>query len=178
MFENGGIIVVTGIMASGKSTVSQLLAERFDRGVHVRGDVYRRMVVSGRAEMTPQPTEEALRQLYLRYRLAAAASDAYCEAGFLTVVQDNYIGKALTDFVSMIRHSPLYVVALCPRPEIVAGREANRGKTGYGAFGVEDFHRLFREETPKIGLWLDNSDQTPEETVDEILSRVEVEGRI
>ncbi|MNP31172.1 hypothetical protein D3C76_1242820 [compost metagenome] len=78
----------------------------------------------------------------------------------------------------MIRHRPLYVVALCPGPEIVAGREVNRAKTGYGAFGVAGFHRLFREETPKIGLWLDNSDQTPEETVQEILSRVEAEGRI
>lgn len=176
--ENAGIIVVTGIMASGKSTVSQLLAERFARGVHVRGDIYRRMVVSGRAEMTPEPSEEALRQLHLRYRLAAAAAEAYCGAGFRVVVQDNYIGKALMDFVSMIRHRPLYVVALCPRAEVVAEREAKRGKTGYGAFCVEDFHRLFWEETPQIGLWLDNSEQTPEETVNEILARVEAEGRI
>jgi chloramphenicol 3-O-phosphotransferase len=178
MVGKTGIIVVTGIMASGKSTVSQLLAERFERGVHVRGDVFRRMVVSGRAEMSPDPSEEAMRQLRLRYRLAAATAEAYCEAGFQVVVQDNYIGQALGEFVDMIRHRPLYVVALCPSPEIVAGREAGRAKTGYGAFSVESFYRLFHEETPKIGLWLDNSEQTPEETVSEILARVEAEGRI
>jgi predicted kinase len=33
------VFVITGAMASGKSTVAQLLAERFDRAVHVRGDV-------------------------------------------------------------------------------------------------------------------------------------------
>ena len=32
------VIVVTGVMAAGKSTVSQLLAERISRAVHQRGD--------------------------------------------------------------------------------------------------------------------------------------------
>jgi dephospho-CoA kinase len=40
--------VITGVMAAGKSTVADLLARRFDRGVHVRGDVFRKMIVTGR----------------------------------------------------------------------------------------------------------------------------------
>lgn len=173
-----GIFVITGIMAAGKSTVAQLLAERFERGVHIRGDVYRRMVVSGREEMAPEPSEEALRQLVLRYELAASAADRYYEAGFHVVVQDNYIGRMLQQFVGMIRNRPLYVVALCPRPEVVAQREAGRGKTGYGAWGVDEFDRLFRQETPRIGLWLDTSELTAEQTVDAILARAADEARI
>jgi len=42
------------------------------RSVHVRGDLFRRMVVNGRADMTPDPSAEAVRQLRLRYRLTAA----------------------------------------------------------------------------------------------------------
>lgn len=53
-------------MASGKSTVAQAAAERLPRSVHVRGDVFRRMIVSGRVEMTPDAPAEALRQLELR----------------------------------------------------------------------------------------------------------------
>ena len=45
------IYLITGVMASGKSTVAQLLAERLPRAVHLRGDVFRRMIVSGREEM-------------------------------------------------------------------------------------------------------------------------------
>ena len=45
------IIMITGIMAAGKSTVAQQLAERLPKSVHLRGDVFRRMIVSGRAEM-------------------------------------------------------------------------------------------------------------------------------
>jgi adenylylsulfate kinase-like enzyme len=57
------VVLVTGIQAAGKSTAAQLLAERLPRSVHVRGDLFRRMVVNGRADMTPEPSIEALRQL-------------------------------------------------------------------------------------------------------------------
>jgi adenylylsulfate kinase-like enzyme len=42
------VIVVTGIQAAGKSTIAQALAERLDRPVRLRGDLFRRMIVSGR----------------------------------------------------------------------------------------------------------------------------------
>jgi predicted kinase len=83
------VIVVTGIQAAGKSTVAQALAERLERSVHLRGDVFRRMVVSGRAEMGPaDPPAQATAQLLLRYRLAAMAADLYAGAGFTVVLQD------------------------------------------------------------------------------------------
>jgi predicted kinase len=178
LLEHRGIFIITGIMASGKSTVAQLLAERFQRGVHVHGDIYRKMIVAGRDEMSPEPSDEALRQLNLRYKLAASTADAYFGAGFNVVVQDNIIGSMLQDFVGMVHSRPLYVIALCPRPEVVAEREIARNKKGYGEWGVAEFDSLFRKETPKIGLWLDSSELTPEETVDEILARAWTEARI
>ena len=41
--------MITGAMAAGKSTVADLLAIRLPKSVHIHGDVFRRMVVSGRA---------------------------------------------------------------------------------------------------------------------------------
>jgi len=165
------ILLVTGIMASGKSTVAQLLAERFERSVHLRGDLFRRMIVSDRTEMTPDAAEDGLEQLRLRYRLAAQAADTYCEAGFAVVVQDVVVGRVLSDFVSYVRHRPFYVVVLCPNAAAVAEREAARAKKGYGEWTVEGLDRVLREETPSIGLWLDTSRLTAEETVDAIMSR-------
>ena len=77
--------LLTGVMASGKSTTAQALAERLPRCVHLRGDVFRKMIVTGREEMTSQPTPQALEQLGLRYRLAAQAARGYWEAGFSVV---------------------------------------------------------------------------------------------
>ncbi|SHJ17353.1 Predicted kinase [Clostridium amylolyticum] len=178
ILESNRIFIITGIMASGKSTVAQLLAERLQKAVHVHGDIYRKMIVAGREEMSPNPSDEALRQLNLRYKLAASTADAYFEAGFNVVVQDNIIGKMLENFVGMVRNRPLYVVALCPHPEVVAEREASRNKKGYGGWTVAEFDNLFRNETPRIGLWLDSSELTPQETVDAILTRAYTEARI
>ena len=55
--------LLTGVMASGKSATAQALAERLPRCVHLRGDVFRKMIVTGREEMTSQPTPQALEQL-------------------------------------------------------------------------------------------------------------------
>src|SRR3981081_764861 len=97
------IVLITGIQAAGKSTVAQMLAERLPRSVHLRGDLFRSMVVNGRADMTPEPSEEALRQLRLRYRLTAAASDDYFREGFTVVAQDVILGEHLSEMVQMIQ---------------------------------------------------------------------------
>jgi predicted kinase len=174
------IVLVTGISASGKSTVAELLAARFTKGVHVRGDVFRRMVVSGREDMSEQPTDEARRQLHLRYELAARTAEAYFDAGFSVVVQDVVVGPVLADFVAAVTRRPLIVVVLCPRPDVATRRDAGRTKTAYGdgRIGAATLNSALQHGTPRIGLWLDSSDQTPDETVDEIVTRGWDEGRI
>lgn len=173
MGEDACVFLITGVSAAGKSTVSQLLAERFQRSVHVKGDVFRRMVVSGREHVRPGAPPEALAQLELRYRLGAATADAYVDAGFTVVVQDIVMGPSLTTYVESIRSRPLFVVVLAPRADVVRSREAKRPKTAYQPDGptVDDLDAYLRGETPRIGLWLDSSVQTPDETVDEILAR-------
>jgi chloramphenicol 3-O-phosphotransferase len=166
-------VLITGVSASGKSTVADGLARRFRRGVHVKGDVFRRMVVAGREDMTPSPSEEALRQLRLRYQLGASTTDRYFEAGFSVVVQDVVIGPLLVDYLELIRSRPLCVVVLAPSTQAVADREAARDKVGYHAEGhdIAALDQALRTSTPRVGLWLDTSTQTPDETVDEIVAK-------
>ena len=179
------VIVVTGIQAAGKSTIAQALAERLDRSVHIRGDVFRRMIVSGRADMGPaDPPAEAIAQLRLRYRLAAMAADAYADAGFTVVLQDIIIGSHLGDVVAAIRSRPRYVVVLAPRADVVQAREharqLARGKTAYkpGDQGPAELDAALRRETPRLGLWLDTSEQTVAETVEEIVGRFRAEAEV
>jgi chloramphenicol 3-O-phosphotransferase len=166
----GRVLVLTGAMAAGKSTVAELLAARLPRSVHVRGDVFRRMVVSGRADMTPDPSAEAFAQLRLRYDLTASTADAYAAAGFDVVVQDVIIGPELIDFVARIATPARYLVVLAPQVAALAQRERDRPKTGYTAFSPADLDSVLRRDTPRIGYWLDSSDLSPAETVDAILA--------
>jgi chloramphenicol 3-O-phosphotransferase len=168
----GRVIVITGAMAAGKSTVADLLAIRLPRSVHIHGDMFRRMVVNGRADMTPNPSPDAIAQLNLRYDLAAMAADRYAEAGFDAIVQDVILGKDLADFVKRIASPDRYLVVLSPRVSALEWREEQRMKTGYVHFSPDALDAVLQRETTQIGYWLDSSSQTPDETVEDILSNL------
>ncbi len=114
--------------------------------------------------------------------LAARVADGYAEAGFTVVLQDIIVGSHLTDMVSAIQSRPRYVVALAPSARAVQARDRARqlarGKVAYkhGDEPVADLDAYFRRETPRIGLWIDTSDQTADETVDAVLARIWTEG--
>ena len=169
--SRGRVIVITGAMAAGKSTVAELLARRLPRSVHIRGDVFRTMVVNGRADMTPQPTE-AIAQLHLRYDLTSLTADRYAEAGFDAVVQDVIVGAELAEFIRRITTPKRYLVVLSPTVSALEWREEQRAKEGYVHFSPGALDEVLRRETAQIGYWLDSSAQTPEETVDDILANL------
>ncbi len=167
-----GVHLVTGIQAAGKSTVAQALAERLDGPtVHVHGDQFRRWIVNGRVDMSPDAGPEALRQLRLRHVLTARTCDAYAEAGFTAVAQDVVLGGELAELVATVRTRPLHVVVLAPRLAAIEEREAGRAKNAYDRWTAEALDRVLREETARIGLWIDTSQLSVAETVDEIIRR-------
>ena len=132
------------------------------------------MIVNGRAEMDFVLSDEARSQLQLRYRMAATVAAMYLDNGFSVVYQDIIIGPDLAEVAQWYKQHPLYIVVLCPAPNVAAARDAARAKTGYHHDAmVEDFDRVLRTQTPHLGLWLDSSNLTPAETVDQILARLE-----
>jgi chloramphenicol 3-O-phosphotransferase len=172
------VVLITGVQAAGKSTVGQALAERLPRSVHVRGDLFRRMIVSGRAELTPALEAEAIEQLRLRYELAATVTDRYVRAGFSVVVQDILLEQELPRMTGLIESRPLFVVVLLPDPATIAARERERGANSYREWTITQLDQALRHRTPRIGLWLDTSAQTVAQTVAEIMDRAWTEAAV
>lgn len=165
------LFVISGASAAGKSTVALLLAARFARGVCVHGDEIRAMVVSGRVEMRPDADEEALRQLTLRYAGALAVADVFLKGGFDVVVEDVIIGDVLADFLALVPVPEFHLVFLDPDAAAIERRERERNQLAYGPgrWSVDGLQAILRAETDRIGLWLDTSLQSAEQTVEAIL---------
>jgi hypothetical protein len=164
------------VQAAGKSTIADLLARQFERGVHIRGGQFYRWAVQGWVHVGDPRAVEARRLLDLRYRLAALTADEYCRAGFTTVVQDNMFGADVPRWLASVAARPRHLVVLRPSLTVVRSREFQRfrttGKMAYrpDGFTPEDLDRELAA-TPRIGLWLDTSAMSPAATVEEILGR-------
>ena len=78
----------------------------------------------------------------------------------------------------LIQQRPLLIVVLAPRPEAIAAREAARSKNAYNQWTIDLLDNGLRNETPRLGLWLDTSDQTPDDTINEILTRAWTEANV
>ena len=128
------IYIITGLMASGKSTIGQLLAQALPKAVHLRGDSFRKMIVTGRVEMSTNSSTEAFLQLDLRYKLTALCAKEYYANGFNVVVQDNYLGEKLHSFLLYFTDIPYQLIVLNPNLETIEEREKSRKKTGYIGF--------------------------------------------
>lgn len=166
------LILLSGIPGAGKSTIAGLLARSYARGVHVEADVLQRMIVSGGLWPDQTPADEAHRQLRQRGKHAALLADAYIAAGFTTVLDDVIIGARLSEMLSDLRTRPVCFVLLAPRLEVVQARNAMRPNKNVFA-SWQHLHEVNLRETPRVGLWLDTSDITAEESAATILARLD-----
>lgn len=164
------VLVVSGIPGVGKSTVAGIIARQLPRSAHVEAEALQRFIVGGSVWPDGDPHAEAMRQLRLRGRNVALLADSFFEAGFIPIVDDVVIGSRLAELRTDLRNRPLLFVLLVPRLEIV--RKRNRERPGKDVFETwQHLDAVARTETPRVGLWLDTSDQTAEESAAEILRR-------
>lgn len=163
------------MQGAGKTTVADVLARRLERAARVNSDALQELIVSGgRWPEDRVMSEEALRQLRLRLHNACLLARSFVAAGFTAVIDDIVIGARLDDLLKELKGQRCLFVMLTPRLEVVQERERGRGTRLWEQWGWMDDE--IRTSTRRVGLWLDSSDQTAEETVDEILRRAWSEG--
>ncbi|GHO57602.1 phosphotransferase-like protein [Ktedonobacter robiniae] len=175
------IIVVTGIQAAGKSTVSNLLAQRFVRGVHVEADILQHMIVSGsQGAQEPGPlTGEEARQYRLRLKHMCLIGKSFLEAGFTVVLDDIITGEDWPEVQTHLQGTTYSLIVLAPRVEVVAQiRDKSRAKRPLGKAWALYLDQVLRTTMEGGGHWIDTSEQTPDETVDQILRQIWPEQEI
>lgn len=87
------------------------------------------------------------------------------------MLEDVVAGPLLPEVAELVQSRPLHVIVLLPSAEAVSARDSTRGSSGYEHWSIGELYEAFAANTPRIGVWLDTSDQTPAETVESILAR-------
>jgi chloramphenicol 3-O-phosphotransferase len=130
------------------------------------------MIVSGAVwpDGGPEISPEAARQLRLRLHNACCLARSFVDAGFNAVVDDIVVGSRLDDLLTDLAGLQFGFVMLVPAFEVVHERWRQIGSPFAEVFGwIDDEIRL---RTRRVGLWLDTTAFSPDQTAAAILSRL------
>lgn len=166
------VIIISGVPGSGKTTVARMLAARYDRAAHIESDmVGEAFIVTGLVPPQGPPPDDASAQLELRRKNICLLADSFADAGFVPVIDDVVVSPGVLDlYRRRLRTRPLLLVELVPRLDVVQARDQRRDKHVFSLWQHLDAE--LRTSMRRVGLWIDTSSMTAEQTVDLIMTNL------
>jgi adenylylsulfate kinase-like enzyme len=169
-----GCVIVTGMPAAGKTTITSLAAALMPRAAQVSGDAVNLMIRSGYVWFMGQPSEQALRQDELCNRNMCSLANNFVDFGF-TVLMDTVLADRceLDFFIALMSPRPVRLVVLDPGIDVCRRRNAGRDpETQFDFDGYERLGADMRREFGDIGWWLDTSASTAAQTADGLVAEL------
>ena len=172
MANKGQIIVVTGLPGAGKSSTSALLAQQLEKAAHIEADRIQELIISGAEHPTIDgASPKAIDQLQLRLRNSVLLAKSFSESGFTAIVDDIVHGNRFDQLVEDLQKESFYFIVLLRDLETL--KQEWRDMDSPFAESWDWIDEDLRKNTPRVGLWLDTTNSTLTEVVEQILVRLE-----
>ena len=166
------ICLITGPAGSGKSSVSKALANKFERSAVIEVDTLRHMIKGGYLKPWPH-NEEVDLQLSMSAKNACDMATNLLEEGFNVFIDDVVGRKLLEQYSNFFKDKNFKTFLLMPSLESLLKRFDDRGDDKELRERTIELHKSFSEKQDKLNCHIINSsDQTLEETVDEIYKAI------
>lgn len=169
--ELSGCVIVTGMPAAGKSTVTGLVADLLPRAAQIKGDDVTQMIRSGWVWFMGEPKEDALQHYELCKRNLCALANNFVDFGFTALIDTVVSDRAELDFLhALISPRPVRLVTLAPGIEVCRHRNATRHPAERFDFdGYEQLEADMKRGFGDVGWWFDTSALTPADTAERIV---------
>lgn len=169
------IVFITGAPASGKSTISRLVAEHFEKSLHIMVDQLREMMVNGIEMPDKGWTDEATRQFQRARSTAIYMSKLYASEGVDVVIDDVSVPEIFADQYKELFSDPaVYKILLLPTSSAIIERiKKRKGPFDEFLINVVPWLYSYLEPMPKDDwIVLDTSNWSIEQTLDEVMKRI------
>lgn len=161
------VIIISGTPASGKSSVSKTLAKKFPKSAYIPVDDMRAMVVGGNI----LPWEDKFGEQYkLIEKNFLALTENFLEEGYVVIIDDIIGDEAFKKYQRMFKD--VYGFLLLPTKEELKKRDLGRDPEGGMHHRIDALYPYFADTKHDALEVIDSTNQTLEETVNEIFEAV------
>lgn len=165
---NPRIFVLSGPPGAGKSTIGKFLAEKIENSAIVSTDSLRHLIMNGKAE---KGDPDWTRQLNLGAKNACLLANNFLENGFNVFLDDVICIEERMKIYTDNLVNPVFIMLL-PSRETTTKRDLKRGEWAMKerAVYLHDKTCEFLNKEKRFVV-LDSSNQTADETTEEIIRR-------